>query len=60
MANPSQHSKEMKNALFSHGINIRHMRALGVLWIGGVVCNATECTVRELRDPACHEMVSII
>jgi len=31
-----------------------------VLWIGGVVCRVTEYTVRELRDPAYHEMVNMI
>jgi len=60
MTNPTQHSKEMMNPFFSHGVDIQHMRASGVLWIGGVVCSATEYTVRELRDPACHEMVSIV
>ena len=43
-----------------HGINIRLMYAPDMLWIGGVILGITEHTVRELRDPSCHEMVNVI
>ena len=61
MTNPSQHSKETtRNVFLPHRIDIRLVRASDVLWIGGVVCRVTGYTVREFRDPACHEMVSVM
>jgi len=61
MTNPSQHNIEMTTDTFNpHGINIRLVCALGMLWIGGLVFEATKHTDREFRDPCFHEMVNVI
>ena len=36
------------------------MLALHVLWVGRIVAGAPEYTIRESRDPPCHETVNVI
>jgi len=36
------------------------MYAPDMFWIGGVIYDTTEHTVREFRDPGCDEMVNVI
>ena len=61
MTNPSQHIFKMAgNTAIPHGINIRLICAPDVFWAGRVIQDAAEHTVREFRDPACHEVVNII
>ena len=61
MTNLTQHIfKMIRNTPIPHGINIRLICALDMLWIVGVIQDATEHTVRVVRDPACDEMVNII
>jgi len=61
VTDPRQHGVEMAwNTFIPHGINVCLVCALGVLWIGGLVLNATGHTVRELRDPACNKVVNEI
>jgi len=61
MTNPSQHDIEMTtNTHNPHGIRIRLIFAFDMLWVGGVVSEATKRAVREFRDPGCHEMDNVI
>jgi len=61
MTNPSQHStKSIANACITHGINVRVMCTPDMLWIEGFIHDLTGQTVREFRDPGCHEMVDVI
>ena len=52
MTNLGQHSvKTARNALISHGVDVRLMCALQVPWVGSVVPGVVRHTVREFRDP---------
>jgi len=61
MTNLSQHgSKTARNVSNPHLINVRFMFAPDMLWIGGVIYAMTGQTVREFRNPGCHEVVNVI
>jgi len=61
MTNLSQHgNKTIRNTSIPHGINKRFIQPPDVFWIGGVIYNVTGHTVREFRNPGCHEVVNVI
>ena len=61
MTNPSQHSsKSTRNTSALRGIKKRLIEAPDKLWVGGVIRKVTRHTVREFRNPGCHEMVNVI
>ena len=61
MTDPNQHNIETpRNTSLPNGVNIHRVRAPDMLWIRGVVYGATEYTIREFRDPPCHEMIDVI
>ena len=48
MTDPNQHNIETpRNKSLPNGVNIHRVRAPDMLWIGGVVYDVTEHTIRE-------------